>query len=477
MEIEELAAAIAERYAGRRWIVPADVAAGATALVAYLRECGVDAVMVVAGTEGIGELPAADVTFVTASRGDTMMTAIRAFLTAVEDPSDELRAAVDAFDPSGAAMVLGGGFSRRDRLLGRPVYGARLAAWGALEDKTIIDELWDAAGVPRAPSRVVPVAEAAAVAPAMASDLGSVWVADNTEGWHGGGEYLRWVREPADVDEATTFFARRARRVRVMPFLDGIPCSIHGFVADDGVAVFRPVEMLILRRTDRSGLLYGRAATFWEPTADVAAEMREAARRVGTELRRRVAYRGSFGIDGIATIDGFRPTELNPRASVGHFLQAQAAGLPYGSMERCFLAGDLDVDVRWLAETVTAAAAEHRSGVSFVPIEGRYDETTVGVRFSDEGAAAVELGGGGDEPAVDATMRIGPSAFGSVLMVRFDPDRTPVGPSTAPRALAAIDLARELWNVDIPPVAASPDVLARNDPSGQVEVDGDALAG
>ncbi len=477
MEVDDLDHRIGEVYAGRRWILTPDVAAAAAPLVTYLSERGAAGVMVVAAVEGVGELPDADAVFFTRTRGDTVMTAIRAFLASIEEPSAELLAAVDVFDPAGEAMVLGGGFSRRHRIAGRPVYGARPAAWGALEDKMIVDDLWDAAGVTRAPSRIVPVAAAPEAARELAGDLGTVWVADNTEGWHGGGEYLRWVRSPDDVPEALAFFSRCANRVRVMPFLDGIPCSIHGFVTDGDVAVYRPVEMLIFRRTDRPGLVYGRAATFWEPPAELSAEMRAAARRVGAELRRRVGYRGAFGIDGVATAEGFRPTELNPRTSIGHSLQAQAAGLHYGSIDRCHVAGDLDIDARWLEATIVDAATRRRSGVSIVPLEGRYAEAVVGVRFDDEGAAAVDLDEAGDEPEVDATMRIGPSAFGSVLMVHFDPERTPVGPSAAPRALAAVELAEELWRIDVPPLAAAPDLTARNVPSGQVEVDGDAVAG
>ena len=161
---------------------------------------------------------------------------------AIEQASDDVLAAVDEFDPDNEAMVLGAGFSRSSVLVGRPVYGARPEAWGALEDKMIIDQLWDDAGVRRAPSTIVPVARAPAAAADLASDLGTVWVADNSEGWHGGGEYVRWIRSPADVAPAVEWFGEHAATVRVMPFLDGIPCSIHGFSTHDGVAVFLPVD-------------------------------------------------------------------------------------------------------------------------------------------------------------------------------------------------------------------------------------------
>ena len=45
--------------------------------------------------------------------------------------------------------------------------------------------------------------------------------------------------------------------------------------------------------------------------------MRAAARRVGEHLRATYGYRGAFGIDGVLTADGFRPTELNARGSAG----------------------------------------------------------------------------------------------------------------------------------------------------------------
>ena len=46
---------------------------------------------------------------------------------------------------------------------------------------------------------------------------------------------------------ALPFFAAHCDRVRVLPFLDGVPCSIHGIVLPEGTAVFRPVEIAILR--------------------------------------------------------------------------------------------------------------------------------------------------------------------------------------------------------------------------------------
>lgn len=452
--MEDLGERIRAFHAGRRWIVAVDAAAGATSTVKRLREWEAAGVMVVAGIEGVGDLPNADAVFYTHTSGRTMMEGIRAYEASIEHPSTELVEAIDAFDPEHEAIVLAGGISRTRLLGGRPFHGAKPPEWTDLEDKTTVDELWDAAGVARAPSLVVPVEEAPGAAARLAGPLGTVWVADNTEGWHGGGEYVRRVHDGDSLAAAVAFFGEHARKVRVMPFLEGIPSSIHGFVTEDAVAVFLPVEMLVFRRSDEGSFLYGRAANFWVPPTRIVDRMRETARSVGAELDRRVDYRGAFGIDGVCTADGFRPTELNPRHSVGIAIQSAAAGLSLGTVDRMYRAGDLEIDAVWLEETIMDAVPAGRSGVSMVPVAGTHTPAEIGVVF-DSVARAV---GSSDE--ADATIRVGPSAFGSILVIRFDPERTPVGPSTAPRARAAIDLARGLWGLPVPPITSAPDVCA-----------------
>ncbi|MEX0666901.1 MAG: hypothetical protein WD313_01065, partial [Acidimicrobiia bacterium] len=248
-----------------------------------------------AGVKGVGDLPDVAI-FYTGTSGPSIMAGLRAFDVAIGDPSADLTAAVDEFDPEYEALVLTSPFSVLTEAIGRPVYGPRPSAQSDLEDKMVVDDIWEASGIARAPSEIVVVADAVLASRRVAGPLGSVWVADNKEGWHGGADYVRWVRTEEDEAEAVDWYADRADRVRVMPFLDGIPCSIHGWVTHNGIAVTRPLEILVLRRTDRTGFVYGGMANYWDPPNTLREAMRSAARAVGQHLIERVGYRGPYGI-------------------------------------------------------------------------------------------------------------------------------------------------------------------------------------
>ena len=189
MDLDTLDCVLAALHRDRRWILAVDIAAAATEFAGKLREWGADEVMVVAATEGVGDLPDGVPIHYTRSRGATVMEGIRAFERAVTAPSDGLCADVERFDPDRTARVIAPPTGDVTDICGRRTVGARPAAWAALEDKTVADELWDAAGIERAPSAVVPLADAADAARDLATELGSVWVADNVDGWHGGAEF------------------------------------------------------------------------------------------------------------------------------------------------------------------------------------------------------------------------------------------------------------------------------------------------
>ena len=445
-----------QRYRQRRWLLVTGVLVAATSLVGDLRRLGAGDLYVIAGSRGAG--PAPDVpSMVLDTGGADVMDSIRRFERVLGDLPAGVAAAVQAFDPDRAARVIGTVFMGRDEVAGRPVHGARPPRWRALDDKTTVDALWDAAGVARAPSLVVP-AEAAALRAASARlDVGAgvVWVADNRAGWHGGATGLRWVATPEQAHRAAAFLARQAHRVRVMPFLDGIPCSIHGMVFAGATAVFRPCEMIVLRRPGRSDLFYAGAGTTWDPPDARRAEMRDAARRVGEHLRATVGYRGVFTLDGVMTAEGFRPTELNPRFGAGAGPLALAAGLPLYLLH---LAVIEDPGAAWSPdrlERLVVDAADGSRGVHGIAAVSRTLPEQE-VRLRRDGDDLVEAGA---QPA-EVTLLTGSGPAGGALRVTVDTAGHPAGQPVAPVVAAALSWADQQWDLGLGPLQPAPDVTA-----------------
>ncbi len=448
-------------YAGKRWIVAADAVAGARRLVEDMHELGGGPFLIVAATLGTGELPDTDVAdwILLGTGGNTFMESFREFDAALRDLPAGVVGRIDAWDPDRAAQVIHGFMPAGEPIAGRRLYGARRPEWAALEDKIAVEALWDAAGVPRAPSAVVPARrdELTAAAARLDAGLGTVWVADNREGWHGGAEYVRWVRSPADADAAASFLAGCADVVRVMPFLDGVPCSIHAMVFPEGIAVFRPVEMVVLSRADSPHFEYSGGSTFWDPPAGAASEMRGMVRSVAEHLRDTAGYRGAFGIDGVLTDAGYFPTELNPRYTGGLSIQAsEVEGLAMGLLNRVVVAGEpAEYRPAALEETVLAASAARRGGWMLMKVPGTaLDETR---------NQAVDFVGGEARPAADpdqadATLSLGPAAFGSLVMCFLEAGAVAPGTLVAPVAGSLFRLAAELWDeveaADLAPVTA-----------------------
>lgn len=383
---------------------------------------------------------------------DEEMARIRAMLGAVADPPPEVVAAVEAFDADGRAVVVGSFLGDAPILCGRRLLAHRGRAWVALEDKTTADALFDAAGVARAPSIVVPVAGARQRRHEIDAGAGTVWALDASEGFHGGGTGTRWVVDDADADRVTDELGGRGARVRVMPFLEGIATSIHGIVLPDGVAVVRPVELVTLRRGRE--LLYAGCTTFWDPPPAVRGEMRAAARRVGELLRDHVDFRGAFTVDGVATVEGWRPTELNPRNGAGlTTITRGIEGFPLQMLLDLVVAGrDIGIGAAALEEELVGAADEHRAGGTWildaapsVPVDQRP------VAFGQDGWRWTD-----DADHADGTVVAG----GTFARCTYVPASTPVGPSTGERAVALWRFLDEAGITAVGSLTAPPDVLA-----------------
>jgi hypothetical protein len=225
------------------------------------------------------------------------------------------REAVEVFDPVREALALGNNWQRSPEFAGRRFVGRRRSEWAVFEDKTEVGRLWSWAGLTCAPSAVVDASKEALCRASQSLDQGqgTVWAGDHRDGEHYGGRHVRWVRNDEQMVAAAAYFGARCDRARVMPFLEGEPCAIHGFVDDVGVAVLRPVAMDIDRDDDAGSFTYRASNMSWDPGTRSQQEIRSAAAAVGAELRSRVGYRGTFCLDGIMTSEGFRPTELNAR--------------------------------------------------------------------------------------------------------------------------------------------------------------------
>jgi len=317
---------LGQMFEDRQVICAGGPLAAYTEWVRLLEACGARRPLLLAAGRGAGAIPAsgsAEVVALEVPLLGSMTAELAALDGMLRHLPEKIRRRVEEYDTAGEACWLVPPFVRSEPILGRAVIGGRPAAWARLEDKATVESLWDAVEQPHAPHVVVPC-DADHVLPAAAeldAGQGTVWVAD---GFNGGGELVRWVVTETEAADALTFFGSRARKLRVMPFLDGVPCSVHGIVLPDGTAAFRPVELAILR-DGRHRFVYGGQGTTWSPPEADRREMRTLVRRTGEHLRRTCDYRGAFGIDGVLTEDGFRPTELNPRFSGG--LAAMARGI------------------------------------------------------------------------------------------------------------------------------------------------------
>jgi hypothetical protein len=457
--------ALRRMFAGRPVVITGGPVAGLVRSVPDVTELSGRAPFLLASGVGTGALPepgVVEVHLLPEEKGLSMVRAVHAQLDILADlPADAL-AALDAWDPDRRAVVLASPFFTGTEIAGRPVVGGRQPEWAALEDKTIADALWDDAGVTRATAHVVVATYDSLTATARELDrgLGTVWSGDAREGFNGGAEYVRWVRDDRQARDASTFFAAHCDRVRVMPFLDGVPCSIHGVCFPDGVAALRPVEMVTLRSIGdnvKNQFVYGGISTHWDPPDADREAMRDAARRVAARLSAQVGYLGGFSIDGVLTAEGFLPTELNPRFSGG--LNAIAKGLPDFPLHLVLAAlvsgYDTGLTAAQFEEMLVESADVHRWGGGGLALSS-LQPTETDEREVILSGDTVRLARAEEEP--HGALMLGPSATGAYL--RFEPhvDRVLPGSSIAPIVASAFALADRTWGTGIGALEAARDV-------------------
>jgi hypothetical protein len=438
---------------GRPAMLVGAVSAAWTPVVPVVREYGASDVLVIA-TGGLGAGPQPDARVIDVSDEvphASMMERVRAEVAGLANLPDEAIAAIDEVDPHRTAAMIGSFLNTLPEVAGRPFLAYRWPAWVAYEDKTIVDALWDRAGIPHAPAAVVTPDQAHVTATALDEGTGTVWSGDAREGMNGGGSYVRWVVDEASAEQAVAFFHDHCDHVRVMPFLDGIPCSIHGIVLPDGVAALRPVEMVTLRRP--AYFHYAGCSTFWDPDDEQREAMRQIARTTGERLRTEIGFRGAFTVDGVVTADGFMPTELNPRNGAGlHTMSRSFPELPLQLVLDLVVAGhDIGVTAQEFEAYIVERADAVRSGgtwcVAGTDVPTHVDDPLV---FDDGNWRAA-----GEGEAPDGRLTTGHE----FVRVHFDPARTPTGPSVGARAAAFYRYCDETMGTSFGELAPAPEVI------------------
>ena len=431
-------------YADRKLMHVGEIDVGVVHSARVLEELGAAQPLLLAGNQGTSNSPLPDDIrlHLLGTGGENMVDSARNLLTTLADLPTAIATDIDDWDPDREShWVCEGLLLEMGDIAGRSKYGRRQKAWTDLENKTTIDDLWDSIGVNRANSAVVEVADTKIrrITENLDQGLGTVWVPDNRDGVQGGSMALRWVRSEQDYDKTLLEMRTIADQIRIMPFLEGIPLSIHGIVFPSDVAVFRPVELIVLRRVQDTRFLWSGCSTGYDPLPQDREYMRSIARTTGLYLKDAVDYRGPYSIDGILTRDGFLPTELNPRLSGG--FAALLEGIPelpfaplcWATMEN----EPLDYRSTYLEEAIVETADSTRRLRA-------HTQTTIDVKER----TTVELARTGDDYSEinegqkpDATLTIGPSPVGGIIIFTLFNKSDPVGVLVAPEMVRALRFA------------------------------------
>ena len=154
MLVEQYREQVRTVVAGRPWIVATGVVVASLRIAKELKGLGATKVLAIGISRGTGSLDNDDesIQLLDLGMGDApdMMDAIRLEEQTLGDLPDDVMALVADFDPDKKACVVGNIYSGHEWIAGRKAIGYRPKSWQRLEDKMIVDNLWDQAGVRRA---------------------------------------------------------------------------------------------------------------------------------------------------------------------------------------------------------------------------------------------------------------------------------------------------------------------------------------
>ncbi|MFT5583785.1 MAG: hypothetical protein ACI9VR_001369 [Cognaticolwellia sp.] len=283
---------------------------------------------------------------------------------------------------------------------------------------------------------------------------GVVLSGDSKLGFNGGASYVRWLRGPEDLQQALPMFQADCDQLRLMPFIEGIPCSIHGFVVpgpagQPQIASFVPCEMLVFRVPGTGRFSYASTGTTWSPAPNDAKAMRELTKHVGRHLNTHLGYRGVFTIDGVMSAQGFLPTELNPRVGAAMYPLFSGLNMPITLLHYAAIEGvDLDWRLDELEALVLKAPPRMGRGGLMVSVP-QQEQRSWFLGSQSQGFVALP------EDQATWSVSLGPSPMGGYLRMLTLPGKVEAGPSLAPQMAPLIAHLDALLELGIGPLTAA----------------------
>ena len=455
-------------FSEKSWIVATGVVVASVNIAKDLRKIGAKKVLAIGVVRGTGNIddtdPNIEIINLQQQTATDMMAAIRKEEMLLADLPTWVHKRIERFDPKNQARVIGNIFSTHSHIAGRKVLGARPESWQKLENKITIDNFWDEVGIPRSPSEIVDIhlhsleELTQEIVPKYDWGMGTVWAGDNKEGWHGGAKLLRWVRTSEQAKQAYDFFTDKCDHLRVMPFMNGLPCSIHGWNFSTETIALRPCEMLVFQQHGSSKLIYSGSSTNWKPTEKTRKQMQDVAIKVGKHLKKTIGYRGSFTVDGIVTKNGFRPTELNPRFGAAlNRMSASFEDLPLYFLHLC-TAEDIELDYRpkHLQKIIVETVEETPVSRGMYTLEGTSNVTPQTLELIPDKENGWKIA---DESAENTcSIRLGQAPSGALIFATVHPVFVKKGFSVAPLLASMFKFAGKQWNLEVAKLIPAPDV-------------------
>ncbi len=335
-----LAERVLSGWRGKQVVVVSDAYPPANPVLGELARAGAELVGIVCRSRRTGGPAPSCPVWVAEDEGHPV--SVWQFATWLRTPPQSLVVWLDAVDPRGASTIVGNVHTSVGSVAGRRAYGCRPPGWLRFEDKTQVNAVFDAVGVPVPRSLVTAASSADSLHLFSLLDGGAGVVVslDTTHGVRGACAGVRWAGTEADLGEVLRWASTSTTAVRVAQAVPGVPCSVLGVCTPGGVVAFDPIEIVTLRASD-SPVLYGCGwSSLWRPPSVEAERLREHCIRVGAELARSAGFVGFFSVDGVLGTEGFVATEVNARLSSGLDLHAFGPGFPLELFHRALVERD-----------------------------------------------------------------------------------------------------------------------------------------